>query len=172
MFAEGKMNMQGLIIRPAKIFDIAAILLIINEHANRGLMLEKTYCELLELLPNFFVAEISGKIIGVCGFKIWLTEEAEIISSAVIEEYHRKGIGTKLNRRCIGRARTLGLTRFFTLTKQPEFYISLGFVEISKQEISYKLYVDCLKCKDNKNRDPNFILSANCQDVAMRLLVP
>jgi len=169
---EEKMNMQGLIIRPAKISDIVAILIIINEHASQGLMLEKNFCEMLELLPNFFVAELSGKIIGVCGFKIWLTKEAEIISSAVIEEHHRKGIGTKLNRKCIGRARTLGFARFFTLTKQPEFYETLGFVKISKQEISYKLYIDCLKCKDNKNRDPNFILSANCQDVAMRLLVP
>lgn len=166
------MNSDGLIIRPAKKSDIPAMLKIINAHAAQGLMLEKEYWELLGLLPNFFVVELLGEIIGVCGFKIWLTEEVEIISSAIVERHHQKGFGTKINRKCIGRARTLGFTRFFTLTKQPRFYASLGFFEIPKQEISYKLYVDCLRCKDNKERDPNFILSANCKDIAMRLIVP
>lgn len=165
------MNMFGLIIRPAKIADISTMLKIINQHAAENLMLEKNFAKLLELLPNFFVAELNSEIIGCCGFKIWLTQEAEIISSAIIEKYHGRGIGTKLNQKCIDRARTIGFTRFFTLTKQTGFYVSLGFFEIPKQELAHKIYVDCLNCKANKNRDLDFVLTANCEDVAMRLLV-
>ncbi len=165
-------KLTGVQFRPARLEDIPKMLAIINEHAKNGLMLRKQYGGMLELLPNFFVAEFKGEIIGTCAFKIWLTKEIEIISSAVIEIYHGRGIGIILNNKVIQAARKLGFTNFFVLTKQPTFYAKLGFYEIPKQQLSHKLYLDCLRCKENINGDADFFLTDKCRDVAMYRKVP
>lgn len=158
--------------RPAKVADIPEMLKVINAHANHGHMLHKKYAELLEILPNFFVAELDEKIIGTCAFKIWLTKEIELISSAIIEVYHNRGIGLALNNEVIRRARIIGFTNFFVLTKRDTFYEKLGFYKVPKQNLSHKLYVDCLRCSENTEGDPAFFLTDKCKDVAMYKIVP
>ena len=165
-------EISKVIYRNAKLADIPQMLRIINGHASRGLMLEKNKSDLLPLIPNFLVAELNGKIIGTCGYKIWLTADIEIISSAILEKYHGCGFGSKLNKKIIDQARSIGFNRFFILTGRSDFYKKLNFYEIQKEELSFKLYADCIKCKRNINKDPNFPLDVDCPEVAMRLKFP
>lgn len=165
-------KLSKVIYRNAKLADIPHMLRVINEHASRGLMLEKNKTDLLTLIPNFFVAELNDKIIGTCGYKIWLTADVEIISSAIAEKHHGQGLGSRLNKKAIGQARAIGFQRFFVLTNRSDFYKKLNFYEIRKEELSFKLYADCIKCKQNVNKDPNFPLDVDCPEVAMRLTFP
>lgn len=151
-------------VRKAKVDDAVAMKNIINAHAAHGLMRSKSVSRLLESLPHYFVAEIDGQIVGVCGFKIWPSEGVEIISSAVKSEYHGQGIGLKLNKECIKAAHQIGFTNFFVLTKQPKFYAKLGFQETPKEKLSIKIFVDCDGCSENKSDAPGKVI---CSDVAM-----
>ena len=61
-----------------------------------------------------------------------------------------------------------GLKEIFVLTKQPGFYAELGFKEMPKTALSYKIYADCIDCPENKSNDPKKI---DCTDTAMRLFL-
>lgn len=157
---------KEVIIRKAGIGDVTTIKHIINGHAAHGLMRPKSVDRLTEVLPNYFVAEVAGAVIGVCGFKIWASDGVELISSAVRSEYHRQGIGAALNKACIDNCLTIGFRRFFVLTKQPEFYAALGFIEVKKTELQAKVFIDCGGCPENEATDPGQVV---CSDIAMVL---
>ncbi|MCD4705754.1 GNAT family N-acetyltransferase [bacterium] len=163
-----KQTIKGLIIRPAVLNDCVIIKNLINTHAAQGLMRSKSVNQLTTNLFHYVVAEINQTIIGVCGLKIWPIDGVEIISSAVRSEFHGIGVGIKLNQEIIKMISHKGFKEIFLLTKQPRFYAKLGFKEISKSDLSYKTYIDCINCLQNKSDDPKKI---DCASVAMRLFL-
>lgn len=82
--------------RPAKLNDYEAIAKLIELEAKRDNMLPRSRGEIMVNLTNFLVAESEGEIIGCCGLKIWVNEEAEIISLTTREEYRSRGVGNAL----------------------------------------------------------------------------
>jgi amino-acid N-acetyltransferase len=133
-------------IRKARISDCPQIQALINGFAGKGIMLPRSLNEIYETLRDHFVAELDGRIIGVCGMHILWEDLAEIRSLAVKKKYHGIGVGRKLVRRCIREARELGIERLFVLTYTPEFFRRLGFREIDKSELPQKIWGDCLRC--------------------------
>ena len=77
------------------------------------------------------------------------------VSPAVV----RQGIGAEIVRRLLEEGRVLGVQQFFTLTYKPDFFKSLGFQEITKDELPHKVWKDCIEC-------PKF---PNCDEVALLL---
>ena len=66
-------------IRPAHLKDCQLVSKMITECAQEeGIMLPKTPQEIMENLSNFFVAEVKGKTIACCGYKIWVNGWVEI----------------------------------------------------------------------------------------------
>lgn len=161
-------KLDGFVVRPAQTADCVAMKNIINTHAAHGLMRPKSISQLRVRLLHYFVADFNGKIIGVCGLKIWPDDGVEIISSAVLREFHNQGVGVALNKQVIKTATSRGFTKFFVLTKQPGFYAKLGFVEISKSMLANKTYEDCSGCAENTSEDIGHVL---CSDIAMQLLL-
>ncbi len=161
-------EVKNLVIRPAVKKDCLAMKDIIKVHANEGQMLAKTISQLISLLPNYVVAEVDGTIVGVCGFKIWPADGVELISSAVTKEFHDRGIGSRLNRKCIEIARALGFDKFFVLTKRDDFYRGLGFREVPKTEFTSKVSSDCIFCRENEAEDPEEKI-IKCEEKAMKL---
>ena len=160
--------LKGLVIRNAMVGDVVTMKNIINGHAAHGLMRPKSVDRLTETLPNYFVAEVDGVVVGVCGFKIWAVDGVELISSAVLGKFHRTGIGSALNKTCIDACQKMGFKGFFVLTKQPEFYTKLGFVEVKKTKLRTKVFTDCANCSENMATKPGRVI---CSDVAMVLKI-
>ena len=167
-------EVKNLVIRSAVKKDCLAMKEIIKVHANEGQMLVKTISQLISLLPNYVVAEVDGTIVGVCGFKIWPVDGVELISSAVTKEFHDRGIGSRLNRKCIEIARALGFDKFFVLTKRGDFYRGLGFREVPKaefkNEFTSKISSDCIFCRENEAEDPEEKIII-CKEIGMKLEV-
>ncbi len=97
------------IIRSAVAADIPAIEALIEPFVEQGALLERTYDELDELLPNFFVAVDADDdaIIGCAALEIYSRKLAEIRSLAVAESAQGRGVragaGQRLHR---ARSRT------------------------------------------------------------------
>lgn len=149
------------LIRKAMAADVEASHRLLNEYAQQGLLLPRSLSELYEHLRDYFVLEVheGEEVEGICGLGICWSDLAEIESLAVSEEQQGKGFGRKLVDACLGEARLLGISRVFTLTYVPEFFIRLGFREVDKGTLPQKIWADCLKC-------PKF---PNCDETALML---
>jgi amino-acid N-acetyltransferase len=157
-----------LTIRKATLQDCVAMRNLINTYADAGLMLHKNVNQLAAILQQYAVAIVENMLVGTCGYKIWPLEGIELISSAVLPEYHGRGIGKMLNLFCINEARNMGFKNFFVLTLQPGFYAKLGFREIPMESLSSKVYSDCVYCKKNHTDTPG---SLECDEIAMGLII-
>lgn len=164
------LDISKLIICKAVLADLPYVKKIIDSHARSGTMLKKSMAYLKTHLSDYFVAKIDGIIIGTCAIKIWPSGLVEIISSAVHAYYHKKGVGSKLNRACIAYVRGLGLNKFFVLTtkRRVSFYAHLGFIRMAKSKLSAKVFTDCARCKRNRSKVRGKVI---CDDFAMRLTV-
>jgi amino-acid N-acetyltransferase len=137
-------------IRNARMEDVKAIYHLLNHFAQQGLLLARSFSSLYDQLRDFHVyvepAESGDRIVGVGALHICWENLAEIRSLAVDENYQRKGIGSQLVSTCLAEAEAFGIPRIFTLTYQPGFFASLGFVSIDKKELPHKVWSDCINC--------------------------
>jgi len=154
-------------IRKARISEAHAIRNLINEYANRGLLLPLSLSEIYERIRDFFVyGEESGEgtftILGICALRLVWEDLAEIRSLAVTEDHRKRRIGTRLVQACIKEAVDLEVKKIFCLTYTKEFFSSLGFREIDKSLLPHKIWSDCLKC----SKFPD------CEEIAMMYEIP
>ncbi len=133
-------------IRKAITSDVEKIQKIVNHFAAKDLMLPRALSELYENLRDFFVYIADGEIVGCAALHIFWKDLSEIKSLAVLEPYQRKGVGERLLKECIEEAKSLGVSKVFVLTYQPEFFQHLGFHPIDKEGLPHKVWTECVKC--------------------------
>jgi amino-acid N-acetyltransferase len=115
-------------IRSAATEDIPAIAALIRPFVDEGSLLERTYDEFGDLLPNFFVAvDEDGAILGCAALEIYSRKLAEIRSLAVAAEAQGQGIGRKLVAACVERARERNILEIMAITASDAFFQSCGF---------------------------------------------
>ncbi|HVU14782.1 MAG TPA: GNAT family N-acetyltransferase [Phototrophicaceae bacterium] len=116
------------IIRSAAAADIPAIADLIKPYVDEGSLLERTYDEFEELLPNFFVAvDENGVILGCAALEIYSRKLAEVRSLAVSREAQGQGVGRKLVEACVERAREHNVLEVMAITASDAFFQSCGF---------------------------------------------
>ena len=149
-------------IRKAVSRDVPLIHKLLMDYAEKGLLLPRSLSELYDHLRDFFVLEEQGNqgaIVAVCALGVCWENLGEIRSLAVAREYQNNGYGARLIERCLQDAKSLGLTRVFTLTYVPDFFAKIGFIVVEKSALPHKIWADCLKC-------PRF---PDCDEIAMVL---
>ncbi len=147
-----------MIYRKAKFEDVEAIYELVADYAGQGVMLARSRNTLYETLRDMVVAvDEDGSIAGVGGLHIIWDRLAEVRTMAVSPDKRRRGIGAEIVRRLIEDGDALGIEKYFTLTYQPEFFKSLGFEVINKEELPHKVWKECIDC-------PKF---PNCDEIAM-----
>ncbi len=115
-------------IRSAAVEDIPAVAELIKPYVDEGSLLERTYDEFGELLPNFFVAvDEDGAIIGCAALEIYSRKLAEIRSLAVAASAQGQGVGRKLVEACVERARERNILEIMAITASDAFFQSCGF---------------------------------------------
>ncbi len=117
-----------IIVRGATAEDIPAIAELIKPFVDEGSLLERTYDEFGELLPNFFVAaDEEGVIVGCAALEIYSRKLAEIRSLAVAASAQGQGVGRKLVEACVERARERNVLEIMAITASDAFFQSCGF---------------------------------------------
>jgi amino-acid N-acetyltransferase len=115
-------------IREMKRGDVADVHRLMRPLVKRGLLVPRSQSDLHDNLANYVVFETDGMVHGCCALKPFDGNQAEIAGLAVDEEYEQFGIGQKIVRYLIDRARAQGLTRVFVLTTQAsDWFERLGF---------------------------------------------
>lgn len=115
-------------IRSAAAEDIPAIADLIKPFVDEGSLLERTYDEFGELLPNFFVAvDANDVIVGCAALEIYSRKLAEIRSLAVAASAQGQGVGRKLVDACVERARERHVLEIMAITASDAFFQSCGF---------------------------------------------
>src|SRR5262245_29021037 len=117
-----------LVIRSAAAADIPAIADLIKPFVDEGSLLERTYDEFEDLLPNFFVAvDEDGVIVGCAALEIYSRKLAEIRSLAVASSAQGHGVGRKLVEACVERARERNVLEIMAITASDAFFQTCGF---------------------------------------------
>jgi amino-acid N-acetyltransferase len=121
---------------------------------------------IVENIDRFVVAILGNDIIGCATYQIHPeigdaeAATVEIQSVAVRSPYRRNGVGKALIESVITKAEVVKPKEFIVLTFAPEFFTSLGFVEIPKTKVMHKLYTGCINCTKHKN-------PFTCPEIAM-----
>ena len=98
-----------------------------------------------------------GPLIGVAGLHIFWEDLGEIRSVAVLPNFQRTGIGSRLVKKCLEEADSLGLKKVFALTTRPDFFKRLGFRIVPNENLPKIIWSeckDCLKYPDKCNEIP------------------
>ena len=133
-------------IRPARVPDARHICDLVNEYAERGLMLHRSLESIYHSLRDFTVAEIGGNIVGCVSVDIFWDDLAEIRSLAVASDHSGKGIGSKLIEAAGKNAGEIGIRRLFALTYEKDFFTRRGFKVIERNSLPEKVWTVCIGC--------------------------
>jgi amino-acid N-acetyltransferase len=147
----------AMIYRKPTFKDIEAIHKLVNDYAEKGLMLARSRNVLYETLRDMVVAEEDGQIVGIGALHLVWDELAEVRALAVAPETVKKGVGRELVAKLTEEAQELGVKTLFALTYQPGFFAKQGFAEADKDRLPHKVWKECINC-------PKF---PNCDEVAM-----
>lgn len=134
-------------VRKARIQDVQTIRSLISLYSQRGDMLPKALSEIYEHLRDFFVfIDKDDHVLGCCALRLFWEDLAEVQSLAVGETEKMKGIGSALVAACLEEARSLGITKIFTLTNKPVFFEKQQFQQVDRSELPHKIWAACVKC--------------------------
>jgi amino-acid N-acetyltransferase len=143
--------------RKAKMQDVEGLHQLINDFAEKGLMLPRSRNMLYEALREFTVIEAGKDLVGAGALHVTWDNLAEIRALAIKSEYQGRGFGKQLIGQLLEDSLQLGITRVFALTYQSEFFKRCGFREVTKEELPHKVWKECINC-------PKF---PNCDEVAV-----
>ena len=145
-------------LRPVTVADAMSIFKLVNHYASQAQMLPKSQNQIYQNIRDFrVVVDEAGEIIGCGAMHVLWGDLGEVRSLAIQEGYKGKGLGRMLVTRLVEDARGLGLPTVFALTYVPDFFESLGFKRIDKNQLPHKIWGDCIDC-------PKF---PNCDEVAV-----
>jgi amino-acid N-acetyltransferase len=135
-----------MIIRPAKITDVKKMHNLVEYYANNNEMLHRSLSSIYENIQKFVVIENKDEMIACGALHVSWEDLAEIRSLAVCEKYKKQGFGKKMVETLQNNAKVLGISRVFSLSFKPKFFIKLGYKVISKEILPRKIWTECINC--------------------------
>lgn len=120
-------NAKPIVVRPARGADVRPLAELIAPFVEQRVLLPRTIDELALLLPNYFVAEDEGQIVGCAALEVYSAKLAELRSLVVAPGYQGRGVGKLLVEACVERAREERVLEVMAITSSEEFFRSCGF---------------------------------------------
>ncbi|WP_249900187.1 GNAT family N-acetyltransferase [Paenibacillus sp. PK3_47] len=119
----------------------------IEEYAQRGIMLPRSRQALTRQIDQFVIAEINGQFVG-CGSLFRLGNDlVEVRSIGLRDEGKGKGVGTMILDKLTEEARRQGIPKIMALTYAVDFFLKNGFTVVEKEIFPEKVWTDCVNCK-------------------------
>ena len=149
------MPQGGTILRAARLEDAERIFAMIHLHRDR--LVPRSLGNIVGNIDRFVVAELDGETVGCASYAIYpeigepMHTAVEIQSVAVRAPWRRRGVGRALVEGIVRRVESFSPAEVLVLTFTPEFFGSLGFREVPKDRVMYKLYTGCINCTKYAN---------------------
>ncbi len=116
--------------------DISGVLYLMNPFVQKGILLQRTSAQLQESLDDFIVYDVDGGIHACAALHKYDGKQAEIAAVAVDEAYSNLGVGLKIIKYLVNRAREMNLESVFVLTtKTADWFEKQGFKPDSLESI-------------------------------------
>ncbi len=132
----------------ATLKDIDSMQKLVEPEVQSGVILARNIDEIATNIRSYILAKKDGKLIGFGALHFHTPLLGEIRSLIVSPDVRGKGVGKEIVGKNLASAKKLLAQRVFTLTYKKEFFESLGFREIPKEELpAHKIWADCIKCK-------------------------
>ncbi|MDR0451993.1 MAG: amino-acid N-acetyltransferase [Treponema sp.] len=123
-------------IRPLKTKDIADILRIMEPLMKQGVLIRRNSQDIQEKKGDYVVFEIDGSVHACGALHDWGEGQGEIAAVATDPAFAEMGLGRRIVRCLIDRARKQGMRRVFALTTQTrDWFELLGFREDSVESL-------------------------------------
>ena len=152
--------MGDLYLRKATVRDVKSIHSVLLQAAAEGLLLPRALNQLYNHLRDFHVLDSydGAGLMGCCALSITWEDLAEIRSLVVSKSLRGQGYGRRLAQACMDEGVALGIGRVFTLTYAVEFFETIGFVKVSKDQLPQKVWADCIHCPKFPDCDEHAML--------------
>jgi amino-acid N-acetyltransferase len=144
---------QQVDLRDAHVADVPGMASVLNDYAERGLMLHRSRSELYDRIRDFRVAEHEGRIVGVAGLRVMWANLAEVYALAVAPSARGMGLGRKLVESMVELCREIGVRRAFALTYEREFFERCGFEVVDRRTLPLKVWGECVRCPKHEACD-------------------
>jgi len=132
----------------AKLGDIEDMQKLVEPEVKSGIILARDSDEIATNIRSYILAKLDNKLVGFGALHFHTDKLGEVRSLVVSPDMRGRGIGKNIVKKTMQSAKELGSKQIFTLTYQKEFFESLGFREIPKEELpAQKIWADCIKCK-------------------------
>ncbi len=135
-----------ILVRKASVKDVPEISEIVNNYAQKGIMLLRPISRIYDNVRDYHIIEINGEIIGCGALHVMWYDLAEIRALALKDDFIGKGYGSQLIEKLTEEARSLEVEKIFVLTYRQELFKKIGFYEISKSELPHKIWSECVNC--------------------------
>jgi amino-acid N-acetyltransferase len=139
---------MDVVIRRARTADVRGIRRLIDLYAGQRVLLSKATVTLYEDVPEFWVAERQGTIVGCGALHVMWEDLAEVRTVAVDPTHLGQKIGHRIVSELLATARELGVRRVFVLTFEVDFFRSFGFAEIDGAPVPAEVYEQLLRSYD------------------------
>lgn len=134
-------------IRKARTTDVPTMAALVNEAAERGLMLHRSLAEMYEGLRDFHVAcDEDGRAVGLAGLRVMWANLAEVYALVVGSAARGRGVGKQLVEACVKEAEAIGVRRLFALTYEKTFFERCGFAVVDRVTLPLKVWSECVRC--------------------------
>jgi amino-acid N-acetyltransferase len=126
-------------IRPLNIEDIPDVLRLMEPLMKQNIMLRRSHEDIQDKKDDYVVFEIDGSVHACAALHNWGEDQAEIAAIATDPSYSDLGMGRRLIRYLIDKARKQKLHRVFVLTtKTHDWFELLGFKESTVENLPSK----------------------------------
>ena len=133
-------------VRPAQLSDVRHMMPLLNMYALQAEILPRLEDDVYRSIREWVVAEADNQIIGMGSLLILWYDLAEVRSLVISPAWHGKGIGRTIVEALQEEAEVIGLPTIFALTRQPGFFLRLGFDLTQKESLPKKVMKDCVFC--------------------------
>ena len=118
----------GWIVRDATLEDLESVLEFIQPFVDRQLVLPRTPEEMTKLLLNGFLAtDDQEEIVGFAAIEIYSQKLAEVQCLCVLERARNQGLGRRLVRHCVERAKQRHIRELMAITASDKLFQDCGF---------------------------------------------
>jgi amino-acid N-acetyltransferase len=119
---------------------VRAIKALVDGYAKQNILLSKDLVTLYEDVPEFWVGESGGEVLGCGALHVLWEDLGEVRTVAVRADTRGQGVGHAVVEALLAAARELGLKRIFVLTFETAFFAGHGFVRISEPPVPPDVY--------------------------------
>ena len=132
----------------AKLKDISKMQNLVREDVEKGVILPRSDDEIATNIRSYTLAFLDGELVGYSALHIYTKNLAEVRSLIVSKYFRGQKIGSEIVKKLIKEAEFYEISQIFALTYRKNFFLNLGFNEISKESLpAQKIWADCIKCK-------------------------